>query len=68
MKTSEALRPYRYRLLGGLVGLILAILFLTIGFGPTLLIVVFATIGYLIGQWRDNALDVEGWIQFFQRD
>ncbi len=28
MKTREALYPYRFRLIGGLVGLILAILFL----------------------------------------
>lgn len=68
MKTREALYPYRFRLIGGLVGLILAILFLTIGFGPTILIVAFAAIGFLIGKWRDGALDIERWIQFFQRD
>lgn len=68
MSTKEQLYPYRFRLVGAGIGLIIAILFLTIGFGPTLLLLVFATIGFLIGKWRDGALDIEGWIQFFQRD
>jgi len=68
MSTKEQLYPYRFRLVGGLVGLVIAVLFLTIGFGPTLLLLFFTAIGFLIGKWRDGALDIEGWIQFFNRD
>ena len=67
MSRSEMLLPYRGRLLGLLVGIVLAVLIITVGFGPTLLIVALAAIGYLIGMWRDGQLDVEGWFQFFTR-
>jgi uncharacterized membrane protein len=51
MGTPDKLIPYRGRVLGILAGLVLAILLLTIGFGPTLLIVAFMGIGYVIGKW-----------------
>ncbi|WP_394548397.1 DUF2273 domain-containing protein [Priestia aryabhattai] len=67
MGTPDKLIPYRGRVLGILAGLVLAILLLTIGFGPTLLIVAFMGSGYVIGKWRDGHLDINAWIGFFTR-
>ena len=36
-------------ILGGLIGLVLAILFITIGFWKTILVVIFVVLGALIG-------------------
>ena len=68
MDTKTQLKPYRFRLVGAVIGLIIAVLFLTLGFGPTLLIVTLTLIGFLIGKWRDGALRVKEWITFFTRD
>jgi len=68
MDTKTQLRPYRFRLVGALIGLVIAVLFLTLGFGPTLLIVTLTLIGFLVGKWRDGALHVEEWVTFFTRD
>ncbi|WP_129709654.1 DUF2273 domain-containing protein [Priestia megaterium] len=67
MSTPDKLIPYRGRVLGILAGLVLAILLLTIGFGPTLLIVAFMGIGYVIGKWRDGDLDINAWVGFFTK-
>ncbi|MDT2046312.1 MULTISPECIES: DUF2273 domain-containing protein [Bacillaceae] len=67
MSGLDKLLPYRGRLFGLLLGLILAILLLTIGFGPTILVIGFMGIGYLIGKWRDGQLDIEAWLRFFTR-
>ncbi|TFE00137.1 DUF2273 domain-containing protein [Jeotgalibacillus sp. R-1-5s-1] len=67
MNKTDMLLPYRGRLLGLVLGVILAILIITVGFGPTLLIVTLAVLGYLVGMWRDGKLDIDGWFQFFTR-
>ncbi|MCM3096642.1 DUF2273 domain-containing protein [Priestia megaterium] len=67
MSTPDKLIPYRGRVLGILAGLVLAILLLTIGFDPTLLIVAFMGIGYVIGKWRDGHLDINAWVGFFTK-
>ena len=51
------LLPYRFRLLGLLAGLIIAILLLTIGFFKTLLIVFLMTVGYIAGYFFDDKID-----------
>lgn len=53
------LQPYSGRILLTAIGLIVAILFLTIGFWRTLLIAVLTCIGYMVGKWEDGALDVD---------
>ena len=53
-----SLRPYSGRILLTAIGFIVAILFLTIGFWRTLLIVILTGIGYMLGKWEDGALDV----------
>lgn len=45
---KEFLEKYKFWLIGGLSGLLIAILMLTIGFFPTLLIVIFVGLGALI--------------------
>ncbi|MGD9559636.1 MAG: DUF2273 domain-containing protein [Oscillospiraceae bacterium] len=53
----EAAKPYAGRIIMTLFGLIIAILFLTIGFWRTLLILILSAAGYLLGKWEDGALD-----------
>ena len=65
MKMFDYLMPYRGRLAGLLIGVIIASLFLTIDVGPTLFILVCAAIGYIIGKWKDGKLDTASWFQFF---
>ncbi|WP_227394887.1 DUF2273 domain-containing protein [Jeotgalibacillus aurantiacus] len=67
MNKTDMLLPYRGRLLGLVIGIVLAILIITVGFGPTLLIVTLAALGFLVGMWRDGKLDIDGWFQFFTR-
>lgn len=67
MDTKTMLFPYRFRLIGVIVGVVIAVLFLTIGFGQTVLIVTLALVGFLIGKWSDGALHVNEWVEFFTR-
>ncbi|KOO48605.1 DUF2273 domain-containing protein [Priestia koreensis] len=68
MSTPDKLIPYRGRIIGILIGFVLAVLLLTIGFGPTILIVAFMAIGFIIGKWRDGQLNIESWMRFFAKD
>ncbi|MBC6310010.1 DUF2273 domain-containing protein [Listeria sp. FSL L7-1582] len=67
MNLPELLQPYKWRIIGVIVGLIIAILFMTIGFGYTLLILLIAGIGFLIGKWKDGQLDFNDWLKFFTK-
>ncbi|WP_070328389.1 DUF2273 domain-containing protein [Exiguobacterium aurantiacum] len=67
MDVKTMLFPYRFRLLGVIVGIVIAVLFLTIGFGQTLLIVSLAFVGFLLGKWADGVLRVDEWVSFFTR-
>ncbi|WP_411344824.1 DUF2273 domain-containing protein [Paenibacillus sp. WLX1005] len=67
MELLEQLMPYRRRILWTLLGLLIGILWITIGFKYTLLIIACMVVGFLIGKWQDGALDVRRWIQFFTR-
>ncbi len=53
----EPLKPYAGRLVLTVLGLATAILFLTIGFWRTILIVLLVGAGFLLGSYRDGALD-----------
>jgi uncharacterized membrane protein len=61
---KEFLRKYSGRLLGASVGLTAAVLFLTIGFFRTLLILICVGIGYFIGLFRDSK---EEFLEFVER-
>ena len=49
-------KPYSGRIIWILAGIITAVLFLTIGFWRTILIVILALIGYAIGVYKDNPM------------
>lgn len=52
------LRPYRFRIIWTTVFFLLALILLWIGFGKTLVLLIFAAIGYIIGKMRDEDLDI----------
>ena len=54
----ESIRPFLGRIVLTLLGFLTAILFLTLGFGKTLLILILTCIGFLLGKWADGALDL----------
>ena len=53
----ESLKPYAGRIVLAILGLTVAILFLTLGFWRTILIVFKTAIGYVLGKWEDGVLD-----------
>ena len=53
----DSVKPYAGRIAMTIFGFIIAILFLTIGFWRTMLILVLSVLGYLLGKWEDGALD-----------
>ena len=53
----ENLIPFKCRLIGFFIGLIVAILLLTIGFFKTLLITLCITIGLVVGYFFDDKVD-----------
>jgi uncharacterized membrane protein len=55
---GETLKPYKYRIIGLLCGLIIAILFLTIGFWKTILLVLLSAAGFIIGYFLDDKADL----------
>lgn len=60
----EFLRKYWGRALGSTAGLIVAVLFLTLGFFRTLLIVLCVAAGFFIGMFRDSK---EDFLEFVER-
>lgn len=58
-----ALRPYSGRILGVAIALTIAILFMTIGFFRTLLVVVLAACGYGLGVFFDDPRRFSLWLE-----
>ncbi|EOL45916.1 DUF2273 domain-containing protein [Enterococcus caccae] len=54
----KELKPYRFRIIWTTLFFLLALLLLWIGFGKTLVLLIFATVGYMIGKMRDEDLDI----------
>lgn len=54
---------HRRKFLGTVIGLILAIMFLTFGFWRTFAAIALVGIGYLIGKQLDNGHDLKGSLQ-----
>lgn len=50
------LKKHGHALAYGLLGFLIALLILTIGFWPTLLLSVFAAIGVIIGTYQDGSV------------
>jgi uncharacterized membrane protein len=63
-QTKVFLRKYWGRLAGSAAGLVVAILFLSLGFFRTLLIVICVSIGFAIGMFRDSR---EEFLEFVER-
>ncbi|MGX7244221.1 DUF2273 domain-containing protein [Enterococcus quebecensis] len=53
----ELLKPYRFRIIWTTLFFLLALLLLLIGLGKTLVLLIFAAVGYTIGKMRDEDLD-----------
>ena len=60
---KELFLEYKYPIIGGLIGLVLALFFFTIGFFKTILLLVMVGIGVFIGSYINNE-DLFG--KFFQ--
>lgn len=60
---AEKARPYLdkhgHAVVYGIVGIVAAVLILTIGFWPVLLLAVFAAIGIAIGKFRDSGVSMQ---------
>lgn len=54
----EEARPYLGRIVWTVLGFVIALLFLFLGFWRTILIVALTGLGYLLGTWMDGALDI----------
>jgi uncharacterized membrane protein len=54
----KQLEPYRFRIIWTAVFFLLAVLLILIGFGKTLVLLIFGAIGYIIGKMRDEDLDI----------
>jgi len=61
---KEFMRKYSGRLIGSSIGLAIAVLFLSIGFFRTLLILICVGIGYFLGLFRDSK---EEFLEFVER-
>lgn len=54
----KQLKPYRFRIIWTTLFFLFALLLLLIGFGKTLVLLIFAAVGYIIGKMRDEDLDI----------
>ncbi|MGX7150550.1 DUF2273 domain-containing protein [Enterococcus ureasiticus] len=59
----KQLKPYRFRIIWTTLFFLLALLLLLIGFGKTLVLLIFAVVGYVIGKMRDEDLDIYSLIE-----
>ncbi len=53
---KELFLEYKYPIIGGLIGLVLALFFFTIGFFKTILLLVMVGIGVFIGSYKNEDL------------
>lgn len=58
----DALRPYAGRITLTAIGFAIAVLFMTLGFWRTILLVILTAIGFFIGMWIDGRIDPRIWI------
>ena len=62
---KELFYQYKFSIVGGVVGLVLAALFFTLGFWKTILSIVIVLIGAAIGFSRDKDVDVKEYFDDF---
>ena len=61
---KDFIRRYLGRIAGSALGLVVAVLFLTLGFFRTLLIIICMAIGFGLGMFRDSK---EEFLEFMER-
>ena len=59
-----SLKPFLGRCVGVLLGLVTAVLFMTLGFWRTLLLLLLGALGYILGFYFDNK---EAWLQGYAK-
>lgn len=67
LKSKSIYENNKYAIIGLIVGVIVAILFITVGFFETLLIVLLAIIGFIIGAYKDRNPFIMNWLSKFER-
>lgn len=55
----EELKPYSGRITLTIVGFVVAVLFLTLGFWPTLLLAILTAAGFITGSIKDGVLKTD---------
>ncbi|AFQ43049.1 DUF2273 domain-containing protein [Desulfosporosinus meridiei] len=58
-----ALDNHPGKLLGTSIGFMLGLLFVTLGFWQTLVLVLFAVIGFVLGKRQDEHKDLSAWVE-----
>lgn len=66
MKKRQSLAPYRNQIGFTLLFIVIAILFMTIGFWKTILLILFTGIGYFIGIVKDQQRTISSIIDSIQ--
>ncbi|MDO5708072.1 MAG: DUF2273 domain-containing protein [Andreesenia angusta] len=54
---EEFYDKYKWRIICSIIALIIALLFINLGFLKTLLIIILIVIGYGVGIWKDLGID-----------
>lgn len=55
--TEEFYDKYKWRIICSIIALVVALLFINLGFLKTLLIIILILIGYAIGNWKDSGIN-----------
>lgn len=63
-KVKPCFDKHRHAIVYGIIGIVAAILILTIGFWPVFLLAVFAAIGIAIGKFRDSGTSMQSAARF----
>lgn len=58
-----ALASHPGKLLGTSVGLLLGLLFVTLGFWRTLVVALFTVLGFVLGKRQDDHKDISTWLE-----
>lgn len=58
-------KKYRGRVLGLLIGFVFSLLWVTIGFAETVLVLLIVGVGYLVGAYYDGNFDLNAWLAYF---
>ncbi|EOL49042.1 DUF2273 domain-containing protein [Enterococcus caccae] len=66
MKKLKTFTPYRNQIIFTSLFVVVAILFMTIGFWKTILLILFTGIGYLIGMMQDEKRSISSILAFVQ--